>query len=238
MDFKLVLDANTYNFCSHIMAADAFAAVVIHHLACNKGMTCVRASDGERGIIMHALYNTPLTPWLQDDNWLTTYGVKGADVKQLGYDILRAGNETTFLAPTISGVWLPSYETAKLFQPRDIYVDTFFTYNWAHDLNAANDKIAYVVLRAARKVFIANRNYEKLNPGLKARSKSTAEFTGFPLTSWREHDAVIDAVQKAKPDLVLICGGPHGKVLTNKLGKLMDQPMVVLDAGSGVEAVW
>lgn len=237
MSFRKVLTESEYDFCSKIISADAFAAIVMHHLATEKAMSCIRASDGERGLLAHALNNADLTPFLKDDTWLTRYGVKGADLRQLGLDIMEAGNTATFLAPTISGVWLPWYSTVNLFYPRPVYVDTFFPYNWARDLNAADRKTGYVVMDSAKSVFLAHHEYIKQIDKFKSRGITT-EFSGYPLTSWTQHDEVIAAIQAARPELVLICGGPHGKVLVNKISKLKDQQRVVLDTGSAVESVW
>ena len=230
---KKVLNADEYGFCARMLSHDAFAAITIHHLASRLPMTCVRASDGERALIGHGLYNAELAPFLKDDDWLTRYGVKGADLKALGKAIHAAGNNATFLAPTVSGLWLPQFKTWNLFTPRAQYVDIFYPYNWARNLEALHG-----VLNAAGKVLLAHKNCAGIISGITKSPKLTTKLVGFPLTSWSQHDDVAKVVGEERPDLVLICGGPHGKVLVDKLGQLTDQPRVILDVGSAVENAW
>lgn len=229
---KKALTPDERDFCLHTIAPNAFAALVINSLVRNEHLTCVRASDGERALITHYLHDAELASFLRDDDWLTRYGVKGADMKQMGHDILEAGNAATFLAPTISGLWLPQFKVVDLFTPRKSYVDIFYPYSWGN----AKDMLCGV-LNAANKVFLAHHKYEQLNKSLKDNKSITAELTGYPLASWTQHDEVLQAVQQSKPNLVLVCGGPHGKVLVHRIGQL-GLKCVVLDTGSAVTNAW
>ena len=87
-------------------------------------------------------------------------------------------------------------------------------------------------------MLLAHKNCAGIISGITKSPKLTTKLVGFPLTSWSQHDDVAKVVGEERPDLVLICGGPHGKVLVDKLGQLTDQPRVILDVGSAVENAW
>lgn len=221
-------------FCESSISADAFAAIVIDRLVTHRGLTCVRASDGERALVSHYLHGADLAPFLKDPEWTARYGIAGADMYAMGREILEAGNDASYLAPTISGLWYSQFKTVDLFKPRYKYVDIFYPYHWGR-----NQECKLGVLNAAPRILLAHHNCEKIIADMTASKGEalTSQLIGFPLKSWTEHDQVLDLIERAHPDLVLVCGGPHGKVLVGKIGK-MGRPIVALDVGSAIENAW
>lgn len=230
---KKTLNSEELHFCRHIMSADAFAAMIIHHLTQGQSATCVRASDGERALIAHAQYDEPLAPFLRDPSRLQRYGVEGADLKVLGKQILEAGDRATYLAPTISGLWLPEFKVNDMFFKREVYVDIFYPYCWGRNI-----EVLMGVCNAAKTILLAHHKAQAIVERYNLNKAFTAKFVGYPMTSWRQHSEIVDTAVREQADLVLVCGGPHGKVLVDKLGQLTDMPRVSLDVGSAVENGW
>ena len=208
------------------ISSDSLAAIVLHHMEQCKSMSVVRFSDGERGVLQHA-ETKQANHVTGDAGWITRYGMSGASIQDIAVDLLRAAREATYVSPTISGLYIPSFNLYPYMQDRPYFIDAFYTYVWK-----ANGRVE-TILRQAKSVHLINRNWQTLAPALEAKYKLPYKITGFALNDWRDRRAAIDSALRSRAELVLISGGPPGKILPVDIAHAMQ--CVALDVGCGVD---
>jgi len=167
-------------------------------------------------------------PCISDDHWRTKYGMVGADFKRVANDLLFAAKNSTYVAPSISGIYLSIYNTYPYMLDRPWYVDAFFVYYWK-----AADRWQEI-LPAAQSIHIINRDWETLTRQLKGKYGLVhTKVTGFPINSWQDVDAARTSALQTKAELVLVSGGPPGKRLPADIAAAYR--CVALDVGCGLE---
>jgi len=210
-------------FTNKILGSDALAAQLITRIKHRQATSVIRMSDGERGTIDHGQGGK--LPWfLNTPDWVKEYGMEGSDFKQVGKDLLVAGNEADYLACTISGVYAPHFNVVKYFPEREQFVSSFF-------VNQMNATGVWKPILSQAPVIVVHRHYELMVQKLKQKY-GLNDVTGYRLDDWKGQSN-IGAALKGKPySIVLVSGGPIGKPWMVKLAQ--ETGHCVLDVGAGM----
>lgn len=214
-------------FCHKTLSSDALAALTLHHLAVGEPMSVVRFADGEHAVMEAGLYGRP-SGCTTDAHWLGKYGMDGADMKAVAIDLKEAAHKATYVAPSISGLYMRNYDLYEHMIDRTYYVDTFYMYFWRSA--GRLDEI----LKAVKSIHMLNRDWQKLAPTLQTKYNLTCKLSGFALNSWRDRDQALQSAIESKAELVLVSGGPSGKILPTRI--TAQRPCVALDVGCAIEA--
>lgn len=221
------LSAAEQQYCRKTMSSDALAALVLDALDSGKTLSVARFSDGEIAVMSYAFYGHT-AGCLTDAHWLKKYGMMNADLKKVAGDLMYAAQHSTYTAPSISGLYLPTYNAYTFMADREQYVDTFYAYFW----KAAERW--QEILPTAKSIHIINRNWKTLATGLKGKYGLVhTRITGFPLNSWEEVPTARQSAEQNRAELVLVSGGPAGKRLPADIAKSYN--CVALDVGCGLE---
>ena len=218
-----------YDVAKKYLCSTAFCFLVCDALRKGKGMTVVRAGDGERTIIQ-ASKGFLHSKFLHDELWLKRYGVLDYPIDILGKEIVAAGNAATWFGPNVAGLWKLDYSLHDFFDIRQHYISALYPHMWAH--------CGYVSsILWMGKVFIACRGVQKKIDDMTKRHQLTRGcLVGTELDSYHDHDVVCDAARSSDAGLVIISGGPTGKRL---IGRIADgNNKVVLDCGNGLMSRW
>jgi len=221
------LTAQQLDWCHRTISSDALAAITLHNLATETPCSIVRAADGEQCIIAYA-HGAPLRRFLTDPDWLVRFGMPDTDLKQVAENLIRAGNEATYYAPSISGLYKSKYNLYQYFQDRQEFADVFYHREW-------KERGWLDVMLPTTNLLVLHGQPERVKAALienfGCRRIETCE-----VHSWKDHDAVRRAVEKSTAQLVLGSVGPVGKYLLVELAR--DYGKVVLDVGNGMLKSW
>jgi hypothetical protein len=224
---KIVLSDEDKAFCNKILSSDALAAMLIDRIKKQVPTSVIRMSDGERSIIVHS-QGGETAAWLRDAQWLRRYGLTGADLTQVGTDLLWAGKEADFLACTISGLFWDIFRVHQFFPDRTQFIDQFYPQLWK-----ATDRVG-AVLRAGP-VLILHREHARLTQVFKKLYK-LPDITGLPLNSWQDHANYLLRLKQHPASTILVSGGAYGKVFCVRLAQVTGK--VVLDVGEAMTGQW
>lgn len=221
-----VLSEKDIQYLTKTISSDALFTILMAKLANHESASVIRSADGERALIAH-FHGAPLADFLRDPLWLARYGLAGADLAQVGKDLLEYGNRATYLACSVSGLFIPDFNTHQFFPERSVYADQFFPTLWA-----ATGRIEPLLRQG--KVLVLHREHQRICKALEATYHCSC--SGLPLDSWKDHAALLESVPKRPEGLVLVSGGPSGKPFCVKLAEAGKQ--VVLDVGEAMTGVW
>jgi len=216
------------SYCARTMSSEALAAIIVHRLVTNIPTSVVRQADGEKCIIARTK-GEGTASFLEDPTWLAKYGLTAADLDGVAEDLLWAGNNADFFAPSVSGLWRHKYNLYPYFENREQFVDVFYHRMWAERGRVAP------VLQAARGVIVLHRDHEAVAANLK-QNYGLQHVESFPLSSWKDQEAAKEFVQQSRNQLVLVSGGPAGKRFIVELAA--DCQRVVLDVGGAMTQAW
>ena len=210
-------------FTNKIMGSDALAAQLITRIKHKQATSLIRMSDGEYGTIDHG--QGAKLPWfLATPDWVKEYGMEGSDFRQVGKDLLVAGHKADYLACTISGVYVPHFNVAKFFPERDQFISSFY----------ANQMCATGVWKAILSqapVIVVHRYCELVSQKL-ANKYGLDGVTTHRLDSWKDQEAIGEALEGQPYSIVLVSGGPIGKPWMVKLAQ--ETGHCVIDVGAGM----
>ena len=224
---KVLLSPEDLAFTDKIMSSDALAAQLVTRIKQRIPTSVIRMSDGERAIIEYAQKGT-LTGFLKDPVWLKRYGLMGVDLKQVGRDLLWAGEQADYLACTISGIFWGCFRVHQYFPQRTRFIDQFFPQAWV-----ATDRLG-AILRAGP-VLVLHREHDKMCSAL-ASIYGLTDITGIKLDSWRDHAGLLNQIPQHHASTVLLSGGASGKPFAVRLAQASGK--VVIDAGEGLGRIW
>jgi len=224
---KIELTDEQRAFCHKILSSDALAALLIDRIKNKVPTSLIRMSDGERAYMAYS-QGKSATGFMADPAWLKRYGLVNADARQIGKDLLWAGNEADFLACTISGLFWECFVVHPYFPDRKVFIDQFFPSCWQ-----ATDRVG-AVLRAAPSL-VLHREQATIVPVLKERY-DLANIDGVVLDSWRDHKRLLEELKDHPAGLVLVSGGAAGKAFIVRLAQATGK--VVLDVGEAMQGVW
>lgn len=212
-------------FTNRILSSDALAAQLVTRIKQRIPTAVVRMSDGERGIIEYSRTGHK-DYFLKDPRWLSNYGLAGADLAQVGRDLLKAGNEADYLGCTISGVFWDIFDTQQYFPDRS-YCDCFYPFMWE-----CTGRVGAIL--KAGPCLVLHNDHRSVVRKLSAKYGVTG-MAGMRLSSWDQHDAIVENVKQIPASTVLVSGGASGKALCVRLAKL---GKVALDVGSAMTSSW
>ena len=215
------------DFCNKILSSDALAAQIVDRIKRGVPTSVIRMSDGERAI-MAVSRGEPAAGFLNDQNWLRRYGLMGANLRQVGADLLWAGKEADYLACTISGLFWNIFRVHPYFPERQQFIDQFYPQMWN-----CTDRVG-AVLRAGP-VLVLHREHARLAP-LLAKKYGLSDIDGAILNSWQDHNKLLVQVKAHLAKTVLVSGGASGKPFCVRLAK--ETGKVVLDVGEALTGVW
>lgn len=214
--------------CNSVLDSTALAALIIHRINNSIPTSVIRESDGEQCIIQTGLLGVPARKFLLDDEWLTKYGVIGADLKEVAEELLRAGNEADYLGVPTAGLWSDKYDVFQHFPGRKQFISVFYHRDWS------NRGFVRDILHAGLPM-VLHRDHAEIADNLGDRY-GLPNILSSKLGSWRDQHSAEEAVSKSNARTILASGGPTGKAfmvdLARKYGK------VVLDVGNGITKSW
>lgn len=213
-------------FTNKILDSDALAAQVITKIKHKQGMSLIRMSDGEGAFINYALNN--VLPSFVNRAWLTQFGLLDADLKQIGRDLLVAGKDADYLGCTISGVFDDKYNLHQYFPKRKQFISAFYPTLWKALRRWGN------VLHGTP-IIVLNREHERIVTELDNAYDFKLNITGYQLNGWEDHKVLEERIAKLPYSIVLVSGGPSGKVWMTGLAKRTGH--CVLDIGQSFHCV-
>lgn len=225
--FDIALTPEKKKICNSILHSDSLTAFIVDALLTRKPMSVIRMSDGERALMDLATGGQP-THFLQDPDWLKKYGLADADLHCVGRKLIEAGKGATYLANTISGIYLENFNCFKWFPEREQLVSSFFTYEMA-----AAGRVRSI-MNACGGVLVLHHAAERIAPLIQHKYGAIAR--GYQLTSWKDQSWITKEVQTCAHNLVLVSGGASGKPFCVNLAK--ETGKVVLDVGAGLTDAW
>lgn len=225
--FNIALTQEQKDICNKMLSTDALTAFIVDALITRKPVSVIRMSDGERALMALSEGESP-EYFLLDQTWLKRYGLADADLSCVGRRLIQAGREATYLANTISGIYLRNFDCFKWFPERKQIVSSFFAYEMA-----AAGRVRSI-LEACGGVIVLHHDAERLAPLL--AHKYRVEARGYRLASWKDQSWIAKEVRTCPHNLVLVSGGASGKPFCVDLAK--DTGKVVLDVGAGLGDSW
>lgn len=211
--------------CSKTISSKAIYALVGDAILKRQSMSVVRMGDGERKI----LDADPTQPFLAfeatHEGWNRRLGIEEEPVDLLQREILEAGNECTYFAPSISGISYQEYFLYQYFKPRSMYIDNFFVNDWTPEM-------VQTLFEASDGVCIFHRDYRQIIQNFQTNYHFTKEisFDGYTKDSWKDNGTAIEAAIRSSAQLVLYSGGPGGKIIGPRIAQAANK--VVLDIGN------
>lgn len=211
--------------CLKTISPKAIYAIVGNAIINRQSISIVRMGDGECKILM-ADKTKPFTDFNRTHkDWNKRLGIEGIPTDVLQKNILEAGNNCTYFAPSISGIFIPGYYLYNFFKPRPYYFDNFYVNDWTAEM-------IRMLLEASDGIFIIHRDYKKIISNFKKNiiCDKKIKFDGFPKNNWDDNEQAIDTAIKSGMQLILYSGGPGGKVIGPKIAKAKNK--IVLDIGN------
>ena len=210
------------------VSSESLAALITHRLINRIPTSVIRMSDGERAAINVAEGGDTIAEF-RNEAWLNRYGLMGANMKEVGANLLKAGKEADFLACSISGLYLAPYRTWPFFKDRTCFCDQFYPQLWS-----AMERIGSVFAVSRGGIIVLHRSADVLANRLHDKYRVYA--FGMHLNSWKDHAGILRDIAKRPEGLVLVSGGASGKWLCVQIAKATGK--VVLDIGEAMETVW
>jgi len=210
------------------ISCEALMLIICDSVSSNKPLSIVRFSDGERAIMRYSTGGNQ-THYLQEKKWLDEYGLWGADLQAIGYDLFKASEEADIICPNISGFFNPNFGVLDLIKARDLYAEAYFGYVWKQSgrlKDLFDNKIS---------IGIATRNAAEIAQKLKTNFGHD-EFETSVYASWKDKDRVIEEIGKMKSNLIFCAGGASMKYICVLAARLHNK--VVIDAGSALTNFW
>jgi hypothetical protein len=231
-------DKHREQICKRTISHNAFFALVKISLKRQRSLSCVRLADGEVALLKHTTkkLNQPgyrIGQELQgfasfNESWLSRYGLTGISYEELQSRLLTATQLTTYLAPSVTGLWNPLYNAYGLSQ-RDCYVDNFFP-----DLFTNEQKTELYQL-AGHVLLIHNNPRTADSMQLRLQGQLGVKVSFIRLENWRDASVVIAKAVCNTAPLVLWSGGPGNKHLGEAITSRSTFGRVLLDVGHAAD---
>ena len=206
--------------------SDALLIIVMDKLARREPLSVIRMGDGEASIMRGSN-----RPFLKRKDWLTEYGLWGADLKRVAKELVLATEKADWYCPNISGLVWPKYEILSISAQREQYAIGLFAHAWLY-MGRVEELMKFdggigLVCRNSKEV--ADRLFMKYG-------KVGLEVETCDYDSWLDFDKAIDAIGKMKAHLIFCSCGPSGKWMIVQAAKKHGK--VVIDTGSSLIRHW
>jgi hypothetical protein len=216
---------------ANTISSNAFYMIVGNALIARKALSVVRMGDGE-AYLSRVCESQPDGYILggakgrYDEDWLKALGCFMIPKSLLRQRLREAAEESTYFAPSITGIFRPEYDNYEL-SFRERYVDNFFVNDWTKAMKVA-------LFSEARHVLLIHRNAETADAlQINLKNKLGVKVTFIPLSGWEETDKVISRAAHDAAPLVLFSAGPAGKYMAPRIA---EQGKVVLDIGNSIDS--
>lgn len=210
------------DICRRTLSPKAAFALVGHAVARREGLSVVRMGDGEVRIL-EARDDLRFSSFDHYPDWNVRLGIEGLSVKEIQRRIIRAANECTYFAPSVSGISMHHYRLHDKVARRDVYFDNFFVNDWTK-------RMIRLLLEASDGVFIAHREYREIIDNFVSHYELPREhFAGIKKESWQDNERTVSAALASGKQLILFSAGPAGKVIGPELSA---RGLVSLDIGN------
>ncbi len=217
------LQDNERDICFRTLSPKAIFAIVGDAIQEKKGMSIIRMGDGEVGLLKAPNGKEFHGFDYIDPEWNIRMGIAGLEIEKIKENILKAGNESTYFAPSVSGISLGEYSSHNYFNSREFYFDNFFVNDWGKGM-------IRMLLEASDGIFIIHKEFEFLIENFVTHYKiPRSKFAGFQKKSWRDNDQAVQEAIKSGKQLILFSAGPAGKIIGPEIAKA---GRVVLDVGN------
>jgi hypothetical protein len=196
--------------CQKTISSNAFLCIVMDALERKADLSVVRAADGEKKLLKHCAGQAGvLEPFGEfTAEWLAKYGCTGIGKGTLATRIIESVTGSTYFAPSISGITMPSYDVYGMFPARDHYVDNFFPNLW-------NEQQKIDLFKKAGKVLFIHGN-RGLADAMQNRAKTYygVQVSYVQLTKWDQAESVImEANLHVRAPLTIFSAGPASKLI-------------------------
>lgn len=115
------------------MSSNALFLIIYNHLLTKEPASFIRFADGDFEILNSIKYNFSLKEKYGQE-WIKDLGMENINIYKLAEDILEAGNNAKYIAPSISGVNYSIFDGWHFFKERDFYFDIFSFYNFDENM--------------------------------------------------------------------------------------------------------
>ncbi len=207
------------------ISPDAFLYIVLDAISREKKLSVVGFGDGERAVMLYSQGNGKAS-YLTSEKYLQEYGLKGADLKQIGAELYAASLKADYFCPLISGVSMPDFDCIRICKERKEYVERLFPYAWFYmqrERELFQTSVAIVCRNAANVAFRLQQKYKQF-------------VLPIEYSSYDDKLIAMDIIYKSKCKLILCAVGQSGKLMiveaANNSGK------VILDIGSALINKW
>ena len=223
------LTSTQRHFCESTISANTFYMLVGSALIKKQSLSVVRMGDGEVALYQSVRRGgdepTP-PPESRTQQWMKNLGLLNIPKKILKERIVRAANECTYFAPSISGIWRTDYDNYQL-SFRDRYVDNFFVNAWTNEMIAA-------LYRQAGHVLLIHGTVETADAmQINCQQLLGVKVSFLRLTSWECAEEVLAEAHKIDAPLVLFSAGPGGKYIGPAISN--GHKKVALDLGNSAD---
>lgn len=216
------------------VSAWSFFYIVGDYLLNNRPLSIVRMGDGERSIIDLCIkasangttVNSPID--IYDQAKRQNMGLDGLTYKDLYRRLLRAGNDCTYFAPSVSGLTQEAYSLHHYFHQRESYIDNFFVNIWDYEAKAT-------LYKAAGSILFIHKNPNtaaSITRQCKDRFNIDVEF--IQMDKWQQAEATIEQARSSSARLVLFAAGPASKYIASDI--VQGTNKIALDLGNSVDA--
>lgn len=215
--------------CLKTISANAVFAIVGDAIAAKKSISIVRMGDGEYRALKSDRTQSFGFVGSNCPEWNARLGVEGMPTGLMQDNLLKAGNECTYFAPSVSGISFEHFNLYEFFDPRPFYFDNFFVEIWTAQM-------IKILLEASDGVFIMHREYEKIIENFRKNYEfdngKEMRFGGFPKNNWDDNEQAIEAAVNSDMQLILFSAGPGGKAIAPEIAKAENK--IVIDAGNSL----
>jgi len=215
--------------CFKTISPTAIYAIIGDAVINRRSMSIVRMGDGEFRILETADRKQFDFFEHKEDGWNERQGLKGISIDILRKNLMDAGNNCTYFAPSVSGISTPLYHLYDVFKPRPYYFDNFFVEIWTAVM-------IKMLLEASGGAFIIHRNYEKIidnfGKNYEFDSEKKVAFRGFAKNNWDDNEQAIEAAVYSGMQLILFSAGSGGKIIGPEIAKAENK--IVLDVGNAL----
>ena len=223
MEYKFKsLTEEERRICKHTIGVTEFFWLIIDALYNNEAMSVIRYGDGEYRVIKDAKkYSGKFKAF--GDGWNKKLGLLDMDIGVLSQQLIDAGNNCKYLAPSTSGFFWDIYSGWYFFNPRDLYVDIWWYYKFGQEEKN-------LILNNAKGICYVHNNPTWLVDAARAK-KLNSRVDGVKMESYKDIPTVLEFIKKTDCQLIMWAGGPVGKMLGPEIEKL---GKVGLDLGSNI----
>jgi hypothetical protein len=233
-----MLTTDQQELCLNTVASTSLYYLALDALENRQPFSIVRMADGEKSLYDLILQNRnngpalkllpgiPGAPVWLTENWLRKMGLYAIPLQELRIRMNEAAMNSTWFAPSPTGLVDPEYNVYGTWPPRARYAEHFFNIIW-------NDLFKETLFRKAGHVLCIHGNAHTADSmQIRVQANLGVKISYLPLNAWTQTKDVIAKARNSTAPLVIFSGGPASKMI----GPLVAQDgRVVLDIGNQMD---